>query len=87
LLPIAKQGVALLRPDLEAAEMEPHGALRGLPDEGVHRQLSGSDGQVAAVTRFTGRRAAEDSCGSFERETTILELASDRQADRSEVHG
>jgi hypothetical protein len=66
--------------------MEPHGALPGLPDEGVHRQLSGSDGQVAAVTRFTGRRAAKDSRGSFERETTILELASDRQADRSKIH-
>jgi len=67
--------------------MEAHGALPGLPDEGVHRQLSGSDGQVAAVTRFTGRRAAKDSRGSFERETAVLELASDRQADRTEVHG
>jgi hypothetical protein len=66
--------------------MEPHGARPGLANESVHRQLSGSDGQVAAVTRFTGRRAAKDSRGSFERETTILELASDRQADRSKIH-
>src|SRR5690348_8960312 len=66
--------------------MQAYGATSRRPGEGVHRQLARFDGHVAAVTRFSRRRAAEDSGGSFERETTALKLAANGLANRSEVH-
>src|SRR5262249_1151372 len=66
--------------------MQAHRAASRRPGKAVHRELSGFDRQVAAVTRFSRRRAAEHSGGSFEWETTALELAANDLANRSEVH-
>jgi len=66
--------------------MELHGFAAGLPREAVHRQLARSAGvsQPSHASPATAR--PQTLAALFEWETTVLELASDCQANRSEVH-